>query len=132
VSGSLLSVLFVPVLSGPAKGPFVPYLGWVSLQRSCLSDPCNPFFFFAPSRRQGCADSCSTQPRVRRAGCPAGRALGDAYGEAMADVQGADTAPGLPERQRPGREMRVRVSKRPPGGPVPGWSVHPYLLQPAG
>jgi hypothetical protein len=36
----------VPVLSGPAKGPFVPYLGWVSLQRSCLSDPCNPFFFF--------------------------------------------------------------------------------------
>jgi hypothetical protein len=46
VSGSLLSVLFVPVLSGPAKGPFVPYLGWVSLQRSCLSDPCNPFFFF--------------------------------------------------------------------------------------
>jgi len=31
VSGSLLSVLSIPVLAGPAKGPFVSLRGWGSL-----------------------------------------------------------------------------------------------------
>jgi hypothetical protein len=61
VSGSLLSVLSVPAVSGPAKGPFVPLRGWGPLQRSCVCAPCNPFFFFLIQRENGLHGVCATE-----------------------------------------------------------------------
>jgi hypothetical protein len=48
--------------------PFVPYLGWVSLQRSCLSDPCNPFFLKSVFRQSNSVSTLSVRYKLSRVG----------------------------------------------------------------